>query len=132
MNINKLTLEQQIDFLTENSAQLPPIALLCFASKLGEMSEAGEKLYIATLKDGQDNIATIDIGKPVWFVFTDTEKFNQLPDGMKDQLDLNQRGLQEILDLFMKNSSADGIAFNPFSNRKGIFFANKQVITLAW
>lgn len=137
MNFNDLSLEQQVDILTENSEQVNRMALLCFASKLGEMSEAGEKIYVAVIKNqnakgGKENIATINIGKPLWFAFTDEGKYNFLPDEYKNQLDLEQLEIQELLDLFMHNSSAEGIAFNPFSNKKGVFFADKQIITLAW
>ena len=55
------------------------------------MSEAGEKLYIASIKtdnpeNKKENIATINIGIPVWFAFTDERKFDYLPDEIKGQL----------------------------------------------
>lgn len=135
MNFNDLSLKQQIEILTENSEKVTIAVLLCFASKLGEMSEAREKLYIATIKAEEprkENVATINIGRPVWFAFTDENKFDCMPDEIKGQLTLVQIGVQEMIDLFMENYSADGIAFNPFSNKKGIFFADRHIITLAW
>lgn len=132
MNFNDLTLEQQVDVLTENAGAIGGVALMSFASKLGEMSENEEKLYIASLVNDAEGIATITLGKPLWFVFTDESKLDFLPETIKNQIVLRHLYIKDILNLFMRNTSAEGIAFNPFSNEKGIFFANRQVITLAW
>ena len=132
MVFNELSLEEQIEILTENAGVLPKTALLSFASRLNEMSEAGESLFVAVLNDEQQEIATFDIGKAAWIVFTDAGKFDNLPDEVKSQLSLKSIAIQDILDQFIKNSVADGIAFNPFSSDKGIFFADRNILALAW
>ena len=132
MDFNDLSLEEQIELMTDNADGLPKMALLGFASKLKDMSEAGEKIYIAAFNDDRQDIATIDMGKSVWFAFTDEEKFNNLPDEIKSQLVLKSFVIQDLLDLFVEKSTADGIAFNPFSNDNGIFFADRNVLVLAW
>ena len=131
IDFNALSLEEQIEIMA-NATQMPGTALLCFASKLGEMSENKERMLIAHVKGEPDGFATIDMGQSVLFAFTSKERFDSLPNSYKEHLYVEEHDIDFVLEFVVRNSPIDGIVFNPFSYEDRIFFANRDVITLAW
>lgn len=135
-DFNELSLSEQVEILISNASSFNNesyrMAMLCIASKMGEMSENHVSVFWAYEKDKPTKRVFEQDGQRLFYLYVSEDSFLKIPEEKKALLDLEKVEMSVIIEECMMDKSISGIAIDPFVNSIGMFFANRDVVTLAW